>query len=95
MENKFLVLTYKHLPNTEFLCDFEGEVRLRISKMQDKVNTQLPASGLYVIANNGTYFFENIGSVFKSWTDFAYAIEWYQRYRKVFGMKVQCISVCD
>jgi hypothetical protein len=86
--NNYLIVTYKNLPNTEFICDRKGEIRIKVSKIKERVVAMLCANRIYALTDNCLYLFDDVGSKVKSLTDFAPAIEWYKKYSDENNMKV-------
>jgi hypothetical protein len=78
--NNFVVLTYKSLPETEFICDYKGEIRIKVSKIKEKLTILLSSKRMYAMTDHCLYLFDDVGSKVRSLTDFVPAIEWYKMY---------------
>ncbi|WP_207425943.1 hypothetical protein [Pedobacter sp. SYSU D00535] len=87
-KNNFVVVTYSHLPNTEYLCDYEGAIRVKVSKLREQVAAHLSTSQIYALADNCVYLFEDIGSSICSAAELMPAIQWYKKYSNADRMKV-------
>jgi hypothetical protein len=86
--NNYLIVTYKNLPNIEFICDRKGEIRIKVSKIKERVAAMLFSNKIYALTDNCLYLFDDVGSKVKSLTDFAPAIEWYKKYSDEKNMQV-------
>ena len=86
--NNYLIVTYKNLPNIEFICDRKGEIRIKVSKIKERVAAMLFSNQIYALSDSCLYLFDDVGSKVKSLTDFAPAIEWYKTYCRENNMQV-------
>ncbi|WP_207421237.1 hypothetical protein [Desertivirga brevis] len=76
----FFVLTYKHLPNVDFLCDLKGNIRVKISRIKEKIVPVKTVAMIYAVSDDCLFLFEDLGCRISCWSDFEPALTWYQRF---------------
>ncbi len=91
MQNKltpFLILIDSRFPDTEYICQCEGKIRVQVS-IADKVDLLKIRSGsLYGISEETLYLFENLTSFIHDPSILLIAIKWYKRISQISDLKI-------
>ena len=79
MEAAYFMVNYRDMPNTDFLCEYGGDVRLKVSKVDKTDLLSLSGEYLCAIVESCILVFENIGNSVGSKDDIFKAIFWYKK----------------
>ncbi|WP_207534715.1 hypothetical protein [Desertivirga arenae] len=88
VRNNYLVLTYANLPDSQFLCDFRGTIRVKISRIREKINTLSAGTIICGITDDCILLFEDVGCKSITWKDIEGALAWYKRFSKIEKLEV-------
>ena len=77
---RYLVVTYKDVPDTDFICDCKAEIRLRVSKIPKNKLFELSKTCLCAILDNCILVFEEIGNTLGTNEEILKAIFWYRNW---------------
>jgi hypothetical protein len=86
--NNYLLVTYKNHPNIEYICDSKGEIRIKVSKISERLLKLIPSNRIYALTESCLYLFDDVGSKVQSIADFTPAIEWYKKYSDEDEMRI-------
>ena len=78
IEGKYLLVSYRDIPNTDFICEYEGDIRIKVSKIE---KSALPAPGhsFSGAAEKWILIFENISNkLIQEQDELLQAVQWYK-----------------
>lgn len=77
---EYLVLIYKDLPDTDFLCECNGGIRLKITKVNKSRFFELSRKSLCAILDTCVLVFEDVSHSLVAKDDILRAISWYKKW---------------
>ena len=75
-----MVVIYKDIPDTDFICAFDSEIRLRVSRVEKSKFFELSRKSLCAILDNCILVFEEIGNQIAPKEDVLKAVFWYRKW---------------
>lgn len=79
VEGKYLLLSYRDIPNTDFICENGGDLRIRVLKIPKSEITMLPEGHLLGAMDKWVLVFENISArVVAEQEEIIRAVQWYK-----------------
>jgi len=87
MKTKYFALSYRGLPDTEFICDCNNKLRLKATRIKDPSNIPL-VEGIIGVSEAAFFIFENVSSISVDKNHVFNAIEWFKAYLRIPSMRV-------
>ena len=79
IEGKYLLVSYRDIPDTHFICENGGNLRIKVSKISKSDIAPLPEGFLFGIIDKWILVFENISTLIVSEQDeVSRAVHWYK-----------------
>ena len=79
VEGKYLLLSYRDMPDTDFICENGGDLRIRVLKIPKSESKALPQGQLFGSIDKWILVFENISSrVIAEQDEIIRAVYWYK-----------------
>lgn len=89
IEGKYLLVSYRDIPDIDFICENGGDLRIRVSKVDASEVQVLPEELSEDAASRFVVVFENVSNrVIKERGEFLKAIHWYKSKFGVPGMNL-------
>ena len=79
LEAKYLIVHYRDMPDTDFLCEYDGDMRLKVSRIPKSDILSLPLNYFCAIVDSCILVFESIGHRSGTKEDMFNAIVWYKK----------------
>ncbi|HEY0053950.1 MAG TPA: hypothetical protein VGB63_01225 [Pedobacter sp.] len=79
LKANYFMVNYRDIPDTDFLCEYGGDMRLKVSKIPKSDFLSLPVDYLCAIVDSCVLVFENIGKRAGTREDMFNAIVWYKK----------------
>lgn len=77
---EYLVVQYNDVPDTNFICDCRGRVRLRVSKIEKNRYFEVSRNSLCAVLDNCILVFDEIAHSLGSRHEILRAVFWYRRW---------------
>jgi hypothetical protein len=91
IDGKYLLVKYRDLPDTEFICENGGDLRIRVSRVCRSQLKSLPEGFLLGVVDKSILVFENVSTMLDQENDeIVRAVQWY---RRQFGVKMNLLYV--
>jgi hypothetical protein len=89
LEGKYLLVSYRDIPNTDFICEYDGDIRIRVSKV-DRLKVKAVAKGPFLGTNDSwVLVFENISNrLIQEQDEIMRAVSWYKSKVGLGGMNL-------
>jgi len=79
LEGKYLLVSYRDLPGADFICDQEGNLRIKVSMVKRSALKLIPQKFLPDIASEWILVVENISNqLLKEQEEILKAVNWYK-----------------
>lgn len=79
IEGKYLLLSYRDIPDTDFICENGGDLRIRVVKIPKTELTSLPEGLVLETVDKWVLIFENISNkIIKEREEVIRAVHWYK-----------------
>jgi hypothetical protein len=89
VEGKYLLVSYRDVPDADFICENGGDLRIRVSKIRESDVVTLPQGQLIGSVDKWILIFENISiQLIHEQEDIVRAVHWY---KTKFGLKAMSL----
>lgn len=87
MKTKYFALSYRNLPDTEFICDCTNKLRLKATRIKDLSTVPL-IEGIIGVSETAFFIFENVSSISVDRNSILNAIDWFKIYLRIPTMRI-------
>jgi hypothetical protein len=88
MSRNYFLLYCHTLPDTEFICEYGGPVRLKATLVTKKEDIPFFTDSLYGILEESIIVFENVGKQWVGKEELLIAINWFKNHIKSPAMRI-------
>ncbi|WP_207425522.1 hypothetical protein [Pedobacter sp. SYSU D00535] len=78
MKRKYFILWYKDIPDSDFICEYGGHTRVKVTRVPD-VSCLPLVEGFYGVARDAFFIFENIGLRGGGTDELISAVAWFKK----------------
>ena len=79
LQGKYLLVTYRDLPDTHFICEYGSDLRIRVSRVPKEEMSMIQPDFLARSSSNLVLVFENISNrIIEEQDELMRAVHWYK-----------------
>lgn len=88
MSKEYLLLHYADIPHVDFICEYDGLMRIKVTQYNNRLLFPLIKTAIYAIGEGSLYLFEFVGIKLCGKEEIVNAINWYKNYLKISEMRI-------